>query len=81
MMWLDSEVARTFLEVFVFLLFLLLRIVLEKYVWYKICSSDIALSNKQKFVWFRSRQYGLINFDIFPKTFASLTNFIKNKRP
>ena len=43
----DTEVARTFLEVFGFCLFLLLRFILEKYVWYKICSSDFALYNKK----------------------------------
>jgi hypothetical protein len=67
----DGEVARTFLEVFGFWLFLLLRFVLGKYVWYKICSSDFALSNKKKFHWFRGRQCGLTESDIFAKTFAS----------
>jgi hypothetical protein len=66
----DGEVARTFLEVFGFWLFLLLRFVLDKYVWYKVCTSDIALSNKKKFNWFRSWQYGLIESDICAKTFA-----------
>ena len=70
MMLLDSEVAKSFLEVFAFLLFLLLRIVLEKYVWYKSCSSNFALSNKKKFDRFRSKQDGLRQFDICPKTFA-----------
>jgi hypothetical protein len=48
-MLLDGEVARTFLEVFAFWIFLL-RFVLEKYVWYKNCSSDIALSNKKPLI-------------------------------
>jgi hypothetical protein len=45
-----KNVARAFLEVFGFWLFLLLKFVLEKNVWYKICSSDIALSNKKKLI-------------------------------
>jgi hypothetical protein len=49
MMLLDGEVARAFLETFGFWLFLVSRFVLKKYVWYKICSSDIALSNKKQF--------------------------------
>jgi hypothetical protein len=71
-MVLKGEVARTFLEVFNVCLFFLITFVLDKYVRYKLCSSDIPLSNKKKFDWFTSRQYGLIGFGIFPKTFASL---------
>ena len=70
MMLVDGKVARNFLEVFGFWLFLLLRFVLEKCVWYKICSSDFALSNKKKLDWFRSRRDGLRQFDICAKTFA-----------
>jgi hypothetical protein len=51
MMLLGDEVANTFLEMSSFGLFLLFRDVLEKYVWYKSCSSDFALSNKKKFYW------------------------------
>jgi hypothetical protein len=76
MMVLKGEVARTFLEVFNICLFFILPFVLEKYVKYKLCSSDIPLSNKKKFDWFTSRQYGLIEFDIFPKTFASLVKSV-----
>jgi hypothetical protein len=76
----DGEVARTFLEVFDFWLFLLLSFVLEKYVWYKSCSSDFALSNKKKFDWFREWQYGLTESDICPKTFASLNTLINYRR-
>jgi hypothetical protein len=43
-----KKVARTFLEVSGFRLFFLLKYVLEKYGWYKICSSDVALCNKKK---------------------------------
>jgi hypothetical protein len=78
MLLLDSEVARTFLEVFGFLLFLFLRFILEKYVWYKTCSSDFALSNNKKFDWFRSRQDGVTELDIYPKTFASV--YIKSSQ-
>ena len=69
--YVDGEVARVFLGAFSFWLFLLFRFVLKKYVWYKICSSDIALSNKKRLSWIRSRQHGLIVFDIFSITFAS----------
>ena len=71
MLLLDSEVVRIFLEMFGFWFFLLLRFILEKYVSYKTCSSDFALSNKKKFGWFQSRQNRLRELDIFPKTFAS----------
>ncbi len=67
----NDEVARIFQGVFGFWLFLLLRFVLEKYVWYKICSLDLALSNKKKFDGFRCRQYGIAKLDIIPKTFAT----------
>jgi len=50
MMLVDGKVARTFLEVFGFWIFLLLRFVLEKYFWYKICSSDFVLSNKKNLI-------------------------------
>jgi hypothetical protein len=70
----DDEVAKTFLEAFGFWLFLL-TFVLEKYAWYKICSLDIALSNDKKFDWFKSWQYGLTEFDIFVKTFASYVTY------
>ncbi len=66
----NGEVARIFLGVFGFWLFLLLRSVLKKYVWYKICSSDFALSNKKKFDWFICWQDGLIEFDFFSKDFC-----------
>jgi hypothetical protein len=49
MMLFPDQVARPFLEVFGVGLFFLLIFVLEKYGWYKICSSDVALSNKKKF--------------------------------
>jgi hypothetical protein len=68
---LDGEVARTFLKALGFLLFLLQRFVLGKYLCYKTCSSGIAPPNKNKFDWFRNQQYNLTECDIFPKTFAS----------
>jgi hypothetical protein len=40
-------ILEAFLEVFRFWLFLLLTFILEKYVWYKSCSSDFALFNKK----------------------------------
>ena len=43
----DNEVARTFTEASEFQRLLLLKSVLERYVWYKTCSSNIALSNKK----------------------------------
>ena len=66
-----KNVARTFLEMFYFWLFLLFKFVLEKYVWYTICSSDIGLYNKKKFGWFTSWQYSLTEFDIIAKILAS----------
>jgi hypothetical protein len=73
----DGKVASTFPEMFDFWFFLLHRFVLGKYVSYKISSSDFALSNKKKLDWFRSQQYGQIDFDIFVKTFASHFMFWK----
>ena len=67
----DDEVARTFLEVLCLCLFFFLSYILGEYVWYKIFSSGIALSNKNKAGWVRSRQHDLPVLDIFPKTFAS----------
>jgi hypothetical protein len=52
MMVFEGEVARTFLEGFNMCLFFLLTFVQEKYVQYKLCSSDIPLSNKKKLDWF-----------------------------
>jgi hypothetical protein len=65
-----DKIARTFLEAFGFSLFFLLSFVLEKYVWYKICSSDFALSNKKKFDLFIEWQYGLTESDIYSKDFC-----------
>jgi len=67
----DDEVARRFLVVFGFWLFLALTYVLEKYVCYKICSSEHALSNKKKLSQLSTCQYRLIESDILPKTFAT----------
>jgi hypothetical protein len=44
----DDKVARTFLRVLASSLFLLRSCTLEKYAWYKICSSDMFLSNENK---------------------------------
>ena len=71
MMLYDGKLARTFLGVFGFSLFLLLTFVLEKYVRYKSCSSGFVLSSKTKFYWFRGQQCGLIDTNIFAKTCAS----------
>ena len=57
MMLTDDEVARTYLEVLASCLFLLPSCILGKYVWYEICSSDIALSEENKAGSIRSRQH------------------------
>jgi hypothetical protein len=44
---LDGEVARNLLEAFSLSLFSLLTFVLEEHVRYKMCSSDIPISNKK----------------------------------
>jgi hypothetical protein len=44
---------------------------MEKYVWYKSCSSGFAPSNKKFFYWFTGQQCGLTDAEIFAKTFAS----------
>ncbi len=44
------QVARTFLELLGFLLFLLLRILVKKHVYYKTCSSDFSLYNKNNLI-------------------------------
>ncbi len=70
-MLIDSEVARSCFRGVSFWLFLCFRFIPEKYVWCKICSSDIALSNKKQIHGFGSHQDGLTEFDTFAKTFAS----------
>jgi len=70
MILLDGEVARNFLAMFRSWFFLFLRFVLETYGWYKICSSDFALSNNKKCKWFKNHHYGITEFDIFRNDFC-----------
>jgi hypothetical protein len=65
------QVARTFLEVLASCIFLLPSCILGKYVWYKIGSSDIALSNENKAGSIRRRQHDSTVLEVCAKTYAS----------